>query len=38
MLCAYEGELLGCVRMRKREITEEGKTWAGDVSWWTRPF
>ena len=32
MLCAYEGELLGCVRMRKREITEEGKTWAGDVS------
>jgi diaminopimelate decarboxylase len=32
MLCAYEGELLGCVRMRKREITPEGKTWAGDVS------
>jgi diaminopimelate decarboxylase len=32
MLCAYEGELLGCVRMRKRELTEEGKTWAGDVS------
>jgi diaminopimelate decarboxylase len=32
MLCAYQGELLGCVRMRKRELTEEGKTWAGDVS------
>ena len=32
MLCAYKGELLGCVRMRKRELTEEGKTWAGDVS------
>ncbi|HEX8232155.1 MAG TPA: ATP-grasp domain-containing protein [Caulobacteraceae bacterium] len=32
MLSAYQGELLGCVRMRKREITPEGKTWAGDVS------
>jgi diaminopimelate decarboxylase len=32
MLCAYKGDLLGCVSMRKRELTEEGKTWAGDVS------
>jgi diaminopimelate decarboxylase len=31
MLAAYKGELLGCVSMRKRELTEEGKTWAGDV-------
>ncbi|HEX8492967.1 MAG TPA: ATP-grasp domain-containing protein [Pyrinomonadaceae bacterium] len=31
-LCAYKGELLGCVRMRKREMTEESKTWAGDVT------
>ena len=31
MLSAYKGQLLGCVRMRKREITEEGKTWAGVV-------
>ena len=31
-LCAYKGELLGCVRMRKREVTEESKTWAGDVT------
>jgi len=30
--CAYKGELLGCVHMRKRELTEEGKTWAGDVT------
>ncbi|HVG35285.1 MAG TPA: ATP-grasp domain-containing protein [Pyrinomonadaceae bacterium] len=29
---AYQGELLGCVYMRKRELTEEGKTWAGDVT------
>ncbi|HYP00837.1 MAG TPA: ATP-grasp domain-containing protein [Pyrinomonadaceae bacterium] len=29
---AYRGELLDCVYMRKRELTEEGKTWAGDVS------
>jgi diaminopimelate decarboxylase len=28
----YEGELLGAVYMRKRELTEEGKTWAGDVT------
>ena len=32
MLSAYKGELLGAVSMRKREITPEGKTWAGDVS------
>jgi hypothetical protein len=32
MIAAYEGELLGAVSMRKREITPEGKTWAGDIS------
>lgn len=32
MLAAYKGELLGCVSMRKRELTEDGKTWAGDVT------
>jgi len=32
MLSAYRGELLGAVSMRKRDITAEGKTWAGDVS------
>jgi diaminopimelate decarboxylase len=32
MLSAYKGELLGCVSMRKRELTEDGKTWAGDVT------
>jgi diaminopimelate decarboxylase len=32
MLAAYRGELLDCVSMRKRDITPEGKTWAGDVS------
>ncbi len=32
MLAAYKGELLGAVSMRKREITPEGKTWAGDIS------
>jgi diaminopimelate decarboxylase len=32
MLSAYRGELLGAVSMRKREITPEGKTWAGDIS------
>jgi len=32
MLSAYQGELLGAVSMRKRDITTEGKTWAGDVS------
>jgi diaminopimelate decarboxylase len=31
-LSAYKGELTGCVRMRKRDLTEEGKTWAGDVT------
>jgi diaminopimelate decarboxylase len=31
-LSAYRGELLSCVHMRKRELTEEGKTWAGDVT------
>src|SRR3954469_25593033 len=32
MLAAYRGELLGCVAMRKRDITPEGKTWAGDIA------
>jgi hypothetical protein len=32
MLSAYRGELLGAVRMCKRDITPEGKTWAGDIS------
>ncbi len=31
-LCAYKGELLSCVQMRKRDLTEMSKTWAGDVS------
>jgi diaminopimelate decarboxylase len=30
--CAYQGDLKGCVMMRKREVTEESKTWAGDVT------
>ena len=30
--CAYRGELLDCVLMRKRDLTELSKTWAGDVS------
>ena len=30
--CAYKGELLGAVQMRKRDLTELSKTWAGDVS------
>jgi diaminopimelate decarboxylase len=29
---AYRGELLECVRMRKRDLTELSKTWAGDVT------
>ncbi|MEJ7669071.1 MAG: hypothetical protein WKH97_10140 [Casimicrobiaceae bacterium] len=29
---AYQGELLGCGYMRKRELTHEGKTWAGEVT------
>ncbi len=32
MLAAYRGELLDCVSMRKRDITPEGKTWAGDIA------
>lgn len=32
MLSAHEGELLDCVHMRKRDLTELGKTWAGDTS------
>ncbi|MDQ4087187.1 MAG: ATP-grasp domain-containing protein [Pseudomonadota bacterium] len=32
MLSAYKGELLGAVSMRKRDITPEGKTWAGDIA------
>lgn len=31
-LSAYRGELLDCIRMRKRDLTELSKTWAGDVS------
>jgi hypothetical protein len=30
--CAYRGELLAAVRMRKRDLTEMSKTWAGDIS------
>lgn len=31
-LCAYQGELLDCVQMRKRELTELSKTWSGNIS------
>ena len=31
MLSALNGELVDCVHMRKRDLTELGKTWAGDV-------
>lgn len=31
-LCAYHGKLIDCVWMIKRDITPEGKTWAGRVS------
>lgn len=31
-LSAYKGELLDCVWMRKRDLTEIGKTWSGDIS------
>ena len=31
-LSAYKGELLAAVRMRKRDLTAENKTWAGDVT------
>lgn len=30
--CAFQGQLLDCVYMKKREITPEGKTWAGYIS------
>jgi diaminopimelate decarboxylase len=30
--CAYQGEVIEAVYMRKRELTEEGKTWAGEVT------
>jgi len=30
--CAYRGHLLNCVYMTKRDITPEGKTWAGRIS------
>ncbi len=29
---AFEGELIDCVYMEKRDITPEGKTWAGHIS------
>jgi diaminopimelate decarboxylase len=32
MLSAYQGELLDCVRMQKRDLTELSKTWAGDIA------
>jgi diaminopimelate decarboxylase len=32
MFSAYRGELLEAVRMQKRDLTELGKTWAGDVT------
>ena len=32
MISAHEGELLDCVHMRKRDLTELGKTWAGDTA------
>jgi diaminopimelate decarboxylase len=31
MLSAFRGELLDCVHMRKRDLTELGKTWAGSA-------
>jgi diaminopimelate decarboxylase len=31
-LAAYQGELLDCVYMRKRDLTEMSKTWAGDIA------
>lgn len=37
-LSAYKGELLDCVRMRKRDLTELSKTWAvkvgGELKFW----
>jgi diaminopimelate decarboxylase len=38
MLSAYQGELLGAIAMRKRDITPEGKTWAGDIAEVPRAF
>jgi diaminopimelate decarboxylase len=32
MLSAYQGELLGAVGMKKRDVTPEGKTWAGEIA------
>ncbi len=32
MLSAYRGELLGAVSMKKRDVTAEGKTWAGEIA------
>jgi diaminopimelate decarboxylase len=29
--CAYKGELIDCVYMKKRDLTELSKTWAGSV-------
>jgi len=29
--CAYQGELVQAIYMSKRELTDEGKTWAGEV-------
>jgi diaminopimelate decarboxylase len=31
MLSAYRGELLGAVSMKKKDVTAEGKTWAGEI-------
>lgn len=31
-ISAYRGKLLSCVKMRKRDLTDLSKTWAGDVS------
>lgn len=31
-LCAYKGDLLDCIYMAKRDLTSDGKTWAGKVS------
>jgi diaminopimelate decarboxylase len=31
-LAAYKGELLHCVTMHKRDLTEMSKTWAGDIA------
>jgi diaminopimelate decarboxylase len=32
MLSAYRGGLLGAIAMKKRDVTPEGKTWAGEIS------